>query len=74
MRGSFNDFVACCSDWSAPLEVAARMFGDKYTPDDLRRAERGLKSMRGLKCAEYHKGNNTYKCFPAPTPTIEGGE
>ena len=62
-KGSFDDYLACCSDWSAPFEVAKRMFGNDYTPDDLVKVTRGLKSMRSLKCADYHKGNNTYRCY-----------
>ena len=76
MRMSVKDFLVNCSDWSGPREVAERICGPDYTPDELRKVINGLKAMRGLRMAEYHKGNNTYRCYPPeliaiPSPTRE---
>jgi hypothetical protein len=63
-----RDFIKHCSDWSAPFEVAKRIFGPDFTPQQCVRVTKGLNAMRSLKMAEFHKGNNTYKCCAPDLP------
>lgn len=70
MAVSVADFLKHCSDWSAPFEVASRIYGQSFTPNQLRRTKRGLIAMRLLGMADHHKGNDTYRCRPT-TLTIE---
>jgi len=62
MRVTIADYLLHCADWSAPFEVAQRIKPD-YTRKELFQIERGLRSMKNLGAAEYHAGNNTYRCF-----------